>query len=644
MKKTLLVCLLTVPTMLFAQTQQLTTMSNAQALPVVDVPADDIDLSNDGTPTAPTVSDLKMKAQPYEFIQIGQTYYDLQSNNSLGNRIILHSDGSVSAVWTTSPDNNSTTFPNRGAGYNYSDGTDWGSVLNTRLEDSRTGWPSIGLLGNGNVYVIAHDASNGGFRFTTGPKDGSNWAQGGPILDDQSSPGQNRAPIWAKTASSGDYLYMVCTYTSSGNNSTVTINGVDNPILFSRSKDNGATWVEEHVLLPGYDSTLYLYGSAEIYDITARDSVVAIVIGSIGQPITMWKSTDWGENFTLYDVDNHPYPGVSIDQWPVGDTLNTCDGSLEIILDNDLNAHVFFGGTITFKTVQNGDTGSFYIPAMFRIMHWTEGMLEPQFCAGALDRDGDGSYNITPETYNFLDANGFVPSTLLTVARYGNNAIATMPSASVAANGDIYLVYSLAIEETYSFLQANFRDVMVTYSTDGGQNWATPQNITQDDDNEHVFCFAAERADDYLHLMWQKDDIPGTNLQNNDATASNHLVTDNKILYGAIPLSAIKNGEIGPHTTGVEELNKPAEVFVVGQPYPNPTSGYTQVTIFLLNAAQVDVQVTDMYGNVVNNGSAGILNAGNHVIDIDASQLASGMYFYTISTSDHSVTKKIQVN
>src|SRR5438128_2497905 len=44
---------------------------------------------------------------------IGNTYYDLQTNNTISNRFVNNSDGTKSAVWTFSP-NATAGYPNRG--------------------------------------------------------------------------------------------------------------------------------------------------------------------------------------------------------------------------------------------------------------------------------------------------------------------------------------------------------------------------------------------------------------------------------------------------------------------------------------------------------------------------------------------------
>ena len=95
---------------------------------------------------------------------IGYTTYDLQSNGSVQNRLIVHDNGTISAAWTMSAEFN-TTYSDRGTGYNYFDGTAWmlgpvNSPADPRIEDSRVGWPSLITLGNGGERVITHSTQN----------------------------------------------------------------------------------------------------------------------------------------------------------------------------------------------------------------------------------------------------------------------------------------------------------------------------------------------------------------------------------------------------------------------------------------------------------------------------------------------------
>lgn len=68
---------------------------------------------------------------------IGTTTYDLQSNGSIQNRV-YKKNGTVGASWTYSSDL-AGTYPDRGTGYNYYDGSTWGSLPSSRIETDRRG-------------------------------------------------------------------------------------------------------------------------------------------------------------------------------------------------------------------------------------------------------------------------------------------------------------------------------------------------------------------------------------------------------------------------------------------------------------------------------------------------------------------------
>jgi hypothetical protein len=71
---------------------------------------------------------------------LGTTFYDLQTNASLSNRIHCYDDGTIGTVWTMGLE--ATSFPDRGTGYNYFNGATWGAQPMQRIETLRTGWPS----------------------------------------------------------------------------------------------------------------------------------------------------------------------------------------------------------------------------------------------------------------------------------------------------------------------------------------------------------------------------------------------------------------------------------------------------------------------------------------------------------------------
>lgn len=656
MKKTVLTVLLSAPFLLLAQSgikelkmpnfeNNVATLESYKAIDVA-VPV--------GQGTVLAAPGKNKKDQNFSAIDLGKTFYDLQTNASSGRRIILHEDGTISAVWTGSPDAG-TGYPGRGTGYNYNDGTDWYASRSERIEeagdDFRSGWPSIMLLDDGTELVMAHQSTVGGFITSRNDAKGSlNFSTSAGRLDDETVVNVNRVPIWNRSVASNDKIHTISNYWSSeaSNVPVVTIDGVISPTTYSRWSVSGDTAEVAHMLLPGYDSSLYAGGGGDNYAIDARDSIIAIVIGGLGEPVSLWKSTNNGQTWTYTDVDNLPYKGprAAAQMLLNADSMFTNDGAVDVLIDATGTVHAFWGRSqVLGGLTEDGDTGTSFFLNVTGVMHWKEGDTEPRFAGGPVDRDENGVYDITAETVNRLDASGNIPGNLLSAARTGTTSAVSIPTASVDADGNLFVVYHGAAENVTHFLNANFKDIFVSYSTDGGATWEGPQNITQDGTMECAFPCVAKRSNDFLHIIYQEDTYPGTHLQNHSANAGSHPNEECTMRYVAVPTSDILNDVLGNRvrTASVEDGQK-AEVFVVSQNQPNPFRGTSDVIIYLRSNSTMTLTVTDMLGNVVNQGDLGVMSAGNHTVTIDANGLSSGMYFYTLTTEDHSITKRMQVN
>jgi hypothetical protein len=217
------------------------------------------------------------------------------------------------------------------------------------------------------------------------------------------------------------------------------------------------------------------------------------------------------------------------------------------------------------------------------------------------------------------------------------------PNAAIDENGNIYCIFSIPIEGDVSLLGANFRDIGVVYSKDSGATWSTPQNLTQVLTREDDFACVARRANGFLHMMWQQDIEPGTNLQNNSTNDGNHLPTLNEMLYQAIPLGDILDNKIGM-VWGLK-VDKPntGKAMIVGQNYPNPFSGSTNVVIWLTNPGDVKVDVRNSTGALVRSEVLSGLNRGNHIINIDAQGLSAGVYTYSITSGGSTASRTMMV-
>ncbi len=574
------------------------------------------------------------------FVRIGSTYYDLQSNFAMPHRLALHANGAVSATWTTA-NSDAAGFATRGAGYNYRDASGkWNPSDSSRVENVRTGWANVGVLSNGSVFTIGHDATNGGFYMTKSASATSRPSTTTSILKEPPY-----KPIWARTANNGDVIHLICSYTDSaapGEARAPQRKGIFAPMVYSRSKDGGATWDKQHIMMPDYDSTLTNNGGADQYTIDVKGNTVAIVNADLLQGVIAWKSTDGGDNWQRIIVDTFKYAPWT-GKTEMLDTPFTNDGTVDVIIDNNNKLHVFWGLGRVLDTDTSDASYSFY-PSIQGLMHWSEATDKTTLIASGsqFDRDQDGINSLEQATYSGLSS-GNVPSGLSTVARLGSTSAMRQPASAMDANGNLYCLFSVPIEQDLSDLGANFRDIGVVYSTDGGATWSLPQNVTQVMGREDDFASTCRVANGFLHMTWQQDEIAGTNLQNNSGAFGNHPVVLNLINYQAIPVTEILNGNIGMlYGVNVEKPNT-GEVMVVNQNYPNPFSNSTNVLVYLTKPGDIKVEVRNAMGALVKTQTHSNLYKGNHELTITAEGLSAGIYTYTLVAGGSSVSKTMMV-
>lgn len=83
--------------------------------------------------------------------------------------------------------------------------------------------------------------------------------------------------------------------------------------------------------------------------------------------------------------------------------------------------------------------------------------------------------------------------------------------------------------------------------------------------------------------------------------------------------------------------------FSVSQNNPNPAKNNTEISIKLAENSNVNVVITNLMGQRVMEINKGMLTSGKHNISINTSNLASGIYFYTVTANNNSITKKMVI-
>ncbi len=99
-------------------------------------------------------------------------------------------------------------------------------------------------------------------------------------------------------------------------------------------------------------------------------------------------------------------------------------------------------------------------------------------------------------------------------------------------------------------------------------------------------------------------------------------------------------------TTGADddpgELILPGE-FTIAQNFPNPFNPTTTIRYYIPGSSTVTIDIVNLLGSTVDKHVWERMSSGWHEFEFDASDLASGVYFYRISAGDLTETRKMML-
>ncbi len=81
----------------------------------------------------------------------------------------------------------------------------------------------------------------------------------------------------------------------------------------------------------------------------------------------------------------------------------------------------------------------------------------------------------------------------------------------------------------------------------------------------------------------------------------------------------------------------------MSQNYPNPFNPTTTILLSIPELSEVKVTVYNILGQKVAEVFNGKLNPGYHKVHFNASNLASGLYFYRVQTEKFTTVKKMML-
>jgi hypothetical protein len=193
--------------------------------------------------------------------------------------------------------------------------------------------------------------------------------------------------------------------------------------------------------------------------------------------------------------------------------------------------------------------------------------------------------------------------------------------------------------------------------------------ITEDNivypQNYYAYCGIAGYHNDFIHNWVVRDMIngargdtlsSGTWNQNQtitktitDTLTSTWVPSNCKLIFfvykdnGTIITSEVQQSisQLVTSPLGVSKNFEIPEKFSLSQNYPNPFNPTTNIHYSIPKAGNITLKIYDAIGNEVSTVVNGYSNTGVFNAEIDASSWASGIYFYTLKTSEFQQTKKM---
>ena len=596
--------------------------------------------------------------------QAGWTYYDLQTNASMANRIIHSNDGGTDyfqILWMADDAGKATTWANRGTFYEAIDATNINALASSQIwakvdAPYRTGWPSIISIGDNKIATAVHDPGESKEKLVYDYNDAFGSS---PFKTNVIS--AIRKMMWPRTAiDNKGIIHVVFTFNDTSDHDRSA------QIGYVRSEDKGATWSTPIILtgpIADYPTTdengFQINGNgADSYAITAKNGRVVIIYytrnnwvimreindgGALTQPkgVMTFRHTkfnqlqDLGGGMIKFASDTTVLPGQCLDL--IIDNDNKCHFVASAFVNYIIGEAKLNGdGTITRtdpKDPNYRDTTWGYPSSYYGLLHVKESGDSVRIFGNPI---GTGVYQPnTTDKYLWSEyANGYTQ----------------WPQLGVDKDNNIYCVYTgIQSGDTKSVrfgITGNPNFPIADYNALCGHTYVTmkPANETSFKPGKNltpagVDCSFATLCDEvptfggqpYLVIAYQADNAPGNRVNNAAITQDDEKTL---VMMAAIPASKIDE-------VGVEETITPKSSIVVS---PNPISDLGKIIITNENyASNMEIAVYDLLGNKLVSLHNGSLDKGTYNFNIYSSGLNSGVYYISMASKGEKISKIINV-
>ena len=409
-------------------------------------------------------------------------------------------------------------------------------------------------------------------------------------------------------------------------------------LFFKKTEDYGQSWTEDEGLM----NSGYHYISDAVLD-ELSDSL-----------LTLWSS----------DPEQYPdkpwYPwATDSDGNVVGDTINFSDDDADFFYTKGL----FLGYSYDVVTDNRGGLHFAASTGIYVCKNADGGCEDSDGFAGAdslylrTDFPGAGMYHFynpdpieDPDNWTATMIQDFSDSW---GADWGSNGTATAANNTLGSDAWFYFypnirpsheegsdvmwyaaanMSSAAYNVDSTLYEPRDIDIFMAKSVNLGLSWTEPENVTNTTGLKEVGVHLANIGSDYEVGVFCQ--VPNFAVP----TAGTAQMED-----------YLNYVYIGKYENDLEHLsadqNDDKEVlpsrFALKQNYPNPFNPVTNISYSIEKSSNVTLKLYDVRGGLVQTLLSKRINAGSHDYTLDASNLPSGVYFYTMSVNNVSKTKKL---
>ena len=181
-------------------------------------------------------------------------------------------------------------------------------------------------------------------------------------------------------------------------------------------------------------------------------------------------------------------------------------------------------------------------------------------------------------------------------------------------------------------------DIVMSKSTDLGKTWTEIENVT----NTPGGIFPNKQLETSVHLPnVATDDMVAVFYQMPDLYTETYPPAAGYEDYMNRVYVAMYSNDAETGTVALDENGITPKGFSLEQNYPNPFNPVTQISYDIPDQSDISLDLYDIRGLKIKSLVSGVKPAGSHTFTLDATDMASGVYFYTLTLDNISQTRKL---